>query len=26
VVGTPSREDLDACYELGASVAAGLLL
>jgi hypothetical protein len=24
VVGTPSRQDLDACWELGAAVAAGL--
>jgi multimeric flavodoxin WrbA len=24
VVGAPSRDDLDACYELGAAVAAGL--
>jgi hypothetical protein len=23
-VGTPSRQDLDACWELGAAVAAGL--
>jgi NAD(P)H-dependent FMN reductase len=26
VVGTPSRADLDACYELGASTSAGLVL
>ena len=26
VVGDPSREDLDACWELGAAVAAGLTL
>jgi hypothetical protein len=26
VVGTPSRDDLDACHELGASVSAGLVL
>jgi hypothetical protein len=26
VVGQPSRADLDACWELGASVAAGLTL
>jgi NAD(P)H-dependent FMN reductase len=26
VVGTPDRNDLDACWELGASVAAGLTL
>jgi hypothetical protein len=26
VVGTPSREDLDACYELGAAISAGLQL
>ena len=24
VIGTPSRDDLDACWELGAAVAAGL--
>jgi multimeric flavodoxin WrbA len=26
VVGTPGREDLDACWELGAATAAGLVL
>ena len=26
VVGEPGRDDLDACWELGASVAAGLTL
>ena len=26
VIGTPSREDLDACYELGAATSAGLVL
>ena len=26
VVGEPTKEDLDACWELGASVAAGLAL
>jgi hypothetical protein len=26
VIGTPSREDLDACWELGAALAAGLTL